>query len=308
MTDLETDFVLADARVDGTLHVVARGLEFAPPAGAIGANGNAGADPTDPLAAAAAPAALDLAAALLEDTAGVIELELPFAGSASSARAAAAAALNARLAALSETPFDALATLMAGEPGTAGSVPFQPGDTALNDRAQAAIRQLVTVLTERPRLVLRVHGGFDATADRNALARQQIQLHVQLATAIAASQQARAVDFSSSRAQDVLDEFARERLPAATVADLQAQFECEGAMIPLCRRAYYELVFDALVDSEAIAATTLTRLARFRALSITDALGAAGIASERLEVIMPGELADSPFGVGLKVELAAAAP
>jgi len=65
-------------------------------------------------------------------------------------------------------------------------------------------------------------------------------------------------------------------------------------------------IFDALVDNEEIAPTTLNRLARFRAQSIADALTGAGIAAERIEVVAPGNVVDNPFGVGLKVELAAA--
>jgi hypothetical protein len=292
--DLETEYALTGERVDGTLTLLTRGLEFA-------ADETAAPDPPG----TAAESSLELAAALLEDSDRVVRIELPFAGYALTAREAAAGALRARLAAITETPFDALAPLIAGEAGSAGSVPFQPGDPALSDRALTTIGQLVTALNERPRLGLRVHGGYDAQADRDALARQQIQLHVQLATA-GTEGEARTVDYGSARAQDVLDEFAGERLAPEYVAELKSQFACEGAMIPLCRRAYYELIFDALVANEDIAATTLNRLGRFRAASVADALAAQGVARERIEVVTDGGVVASPFGVGLRVELTAA--
>jgi outer membrane protein OmpA-like peptidoglycan-associated protein len=277
-------------RVSGELKLVARDLTFAP-------------------GAAAADTSLEFAAALLENAEGVIDVDLPFATNARSVRNAVTDALAARIAALAATPFDALEPLADGANETASAVPFSPGDASLSDRALATIAQLAEALSSRPRLGLRVNGAYDADADRTALGRQQIQLHVLLATA-GPTTNARAVpvDFSSPRAQDVLDEFAGERLSADRLGEIAALFDCsEGALSSLCQQAYYAAVFDALVDNEEIADSALTRLARFRALSIANALADAGIDSERVEVAVGGRSIDSPFGIGLPVELTVAA-
>ena len=301
--DIEIEYELAGDEVAGTLGLVARELEFA--AGNAGAAGA----PGDPAAAddpeAADGPSLELAVALLENTERVVEMELPFAAHALAARDAAALALQARLATVTATPFDALGPLLA-DTGTASAIPFQPGDAALNDRALASIGQLVRALEARPRLGLRVHGGHDPVADRRALARQQIELHVQLATA-SPTAEPQPVDVDSARARDVLDEFAGERLPAGTVAELQERFDCEGNLVPLCRRTYYALILDALIENEEITPTMLNRLGRFRAQSVADALRQQGIASERIEIATGSAALDSPFGVGLPVELMAAA-
>jgi hypothetical protein len=287
--DIAIDYAVADERVDGELSLVMRAIEFAAPPANVGA-------------ARVRGPALELAAALLEDTDRVVTIELPFAGYDLPARDAAAATLRARLAAVTATPFEALGPQLLGDAGAAGSVPFQPGDAALNDRARAAIDALAGALAARPRLGLRVRGGFDAVADRNALARQQIRLHVQLATA-GSTTDPRPVDIDSARVQDVLDEFAGERLPGDRVAVLQERFECEGDLVPLCRRAYYGQILDALIANEEITPTVLGRLGRFRAQSVGDALREYGVADERIEVVPGGEAVDSPFGVGLAVEL-----
>lgn len=318
--DLGLDYSLNGNRIDGSLHLVAHALELAPrsagPALAadpdLPADAAPPADPDPPAGAArpAGPAAggaspsLELAAALLENRDGVIEIDLPFAATTGSVRAAASAALAARLDALTYSPFDALGALIEEAPEPANAVPFPPGDAALGEPALASIEALANALNARPRLGLRVHGGYDATLDRDALAAQQIELHVQLATA-GPSLQARPapVDFDSPRAQDVLDEFAGERLPAASLAELGARFACENAAAPACERAYYEQIFAALVANEQITSTALSRLGRFRAQSVVDAFRQRGIADQRLEIATGGDVVATPFGVGLPIEL-----
>lgn len=287
--EIAVDYSIVAERVDGTLELVARDLRFAPA-------------PTATTATRGRAPALELATALLEDADRVIAIELPFAGYALPARDAAAATLRARLASVTATPFEALGELVSGEAGTAGSVPFQPGDAALNDRARATIDELAGVLAARPRLALRVHGGFDAVADRDALARQQIRLHVQLATA-GSPNDPRPVDIESARVQDVLDEFAGERLPADRVALLRERFTCDGDFAALCRRAFYGQILDALIANEEITPTVLGRLGRFRAQSVAEALQQRGVAADRIEVVPGGEAVGSAFGVGLAIEL-----
>jgi hypothetical protein len=289
-TDLRVEYALTGNRVDGSLRIVTRGLAFS--------EQTAGQTPAD------GGPSLELAAALLENANGVIEMQLPFASNTGTVRAAAAAALEARIAAVTETPFDTLAPLI-GDEG-ADAMPFLPGDAALNDRALVAIGRLADALNARPRLGLKVYAGYDPRVDRDALAKQQIELHVQLATA-GPGESARPadVDLGSARVRDVLDEFAGERLPAERVAELRGRYECEGALASVCERVYYESIFDALVTNEEIAPTALNRLGRFRALSVIDALGERGIANERIELVTGGEVVDTPFGIGLPVELAA---
>jgi hypothetical protein len=288
--DVKLEYSRRDERVSGELALVARGLVFLPP--------GAGED-----------SSLDLAAALLENAEGITEIELPFAGTDRSVRYAAIDALSARIAALTATPFDALQAVTAGDDQTTASVvPFRPGEAALSDRALATIAQLAAALTARPRLGLRVLAAYDPEADRTALAEQQIQLHVLLATAgPTAEARPRPVDFASPRAQDVLDEFAGERLVAERTSEIARLFDCgDGELESLCRRAYYAAIFDALVANEEISDSALNRLARFRALSIVDALTTAGIDAARLETGTGTEPIDSPFGIGLPIELTVA--
>jgi hypothetical protein len=286
--DVGIDYSMLGDRVSGDFRLVARSLAFSPVDTQEGQS-------------------LDLAVALLENADGSIDVDLPFVGASRRVRSAVSDALSARIAALTATPFAALQS-GAGDTAVPGVVPFTPGEAALNDRALATIGQLAEALNARPRLGLRVLGGYDEQADRTALARQQIQLHVLLATAgPTINARPRPVDFASPRAQDVLDEFAGERLAAERVTEIERLFDCgDGDLALLCRRGYYAAIFDALVANEEIANPALNRLARFRALSIVDALTGVGIEPARLEVDTGFGTIDTPFGIGLQVELTVA--
>jgi hypothetical protein len=290
-TDFELEFVERGRRIDGVLRIVSRGLAFAEPDAAMPSTIDA--------------SRLDLAAALLEDPHGIIELELPFNTFVQprGIRSILSAALRTRVTAITAMPFFELGALVESGRDTLRAVPFEPGAAGLEAQAQITLDALAAALRERPRVALRVLGGFDALADRDALARQQIELHVQLASADPSPQaRPQPVDFASPRAQDVLDEFAGERLPAAQLAAIAARFDCSDTSDATCRTAYYAAVFDALVANETIANGTLSRLGRFRAQSVAEALVERGIAADRISV-GTGAPMTIAGAVGLPVEV-----
>lgn len=254
-------------RLDGVLGIAATGLTL-------------GAGDSDlPLA---------LALALLEDERGQVDLSVPVSadlGAAQSAPAAIADALRAEIEALADAPFAALERLV-DRAGPLGSVHFQAGSATPTAGAAAGLDALADALQQRPALALLVPGRFDPELDRNALATQQIELHVSLATAESAFRERPApIDFASPRVWDVIEEFATERLAAGTLASIAARFDVEvrGADRPAARAPYYRALFDALVANERIADSTLERLGRFRAQSIAGTLATLGVNSERVE-------------------------
>jgi outer membrane protein OmpA-like peptidoglycan-associated protein len=255
------------------LRIATRGLGFAAPVEEAGSQRDA--------------LPLELAAALIEDEQNRIDVEAPFVASSSTRGigGAVADALRGRVIELSADPFAVIGDLVARDGDSLRTVRFEAGDAGLGATARETIDGLAEAMRRRPRLGLQVLGGFDAAIDRDALARQQIELHVLLATA-GPTLEARPepVDFASARAQDVLDEFAGERLTADRMAEISARFRCSGTIDALCRTAYYAAVFDALVGNEPIANATLNRLGRFRAQSVANALVEFGIPAERVEV------------------------
>lgn len=280
-------------RIDGNLRVITRDLSLS------------AVDPE--LASAYNRPSLDLAAALLEDAQGVIQIEVPFTTNEGSVEDAAVNALNAQLSSLIVAPFAELGAIVGRDADELRIVPFDAGIAALGADALGTINALAEALRERPRLGVRLPLGFDPVMDRDALARQQIELHVLLATAGPSGQpRPESVDFTSPRAHDVLNEFANERLTPAQLASIARPFECTADVA--CNSAYYAAMFDALVANEPISDAALNRLGRFRAQSITDALTERGMEPERIDPATDAAVAGGPFRPVVPIEVRVSRP
>lgn len=228
---------------------------------------------------------IDLAIALTEDPTGRIAVRFPVNGEAAAGKLSAVFgdAFRDFVLELTDSPLNTLSEVVA-RPRPLDAVSFVPGTTEMSADSEATLAALSEALGRRPALRLAVAGTYDADADRAALAEEQVRLHVRLATAGTATlSETRALEFSNPRTKDVLDEFAATRLDSSTLAQISARFPAisgdNGEL--LHGEDYYEAVFDALVDNEAVSETALRSLARFRARSIIDELRGRGVASER---------------------------
>src|SRR5690606_13199546 len=196
-----------------------------------------------------------------------------------------AAGVVARLRAVAGSPFDALGAAAGVEAAALAAVAFPAGGAEPSE--PDTLDALAEALLARPRIGLRVPGVAHRVLDRDALAAQQLELHVTLATAgptLVARPQP--VDFTSPRHRDVLDEFAGERLgdeQRETIASYFARTP-DGRIAESDRTAYYRALFDALVENEAIPSNGIERLGRYRARAIADTLTARGISETRIEI------------------------
>jgi hypothetical protein len=274
----EVRYRIRDNRLEGSLRVASSGLDVGRAVTVVPAPN--------------APLPLALAVALLEDPAGRLELSVPLAAQLQDAAAYVPAVVGGALAAaVSRTaaePFDALGRVVGTAAPMLASVPFDAGSAEITASAAMRLSRLAAALAQRPKLALTVGGGFDRKIDRDALAAQQIRLHVALATAGATEfspaqfGKPPPIDFASPRAQDVLDEFAGERLDAEQVQTIASLFPGSAAAEPAARENYYRALFDALVAQEPITDAALTRLGHYRAQSIVDTLQRLDVDAARL--------------------------
>jgi len=223
---------------------------------------------------------IELAMALLEDATGRIAFSLPMPDVQNSLKnplPASASAFEDFVAGLTAVPFEYLAALGGRPDLELARLDFPAGSTEVAADARAKLAVLGRALELRPTLHLIVHGGYNRTADRAALARRQVQLHVNLAASARPSVDASAdpIEFGDSTVQSVLDEFAAERLPGPRRTAIEARHSARSAR-------YYRAVFEALVDNEDVTQQALERLARYRARTIADALEEAGIGAARV--------------------------
>jgi uncharacterized protein involved in outer membrane biogenesis len=116
---------------------------------------------------------LDLAIALLEDSDGVIDLDLPVSGSLddpqfSYGKIVWKAIVNV-LTKLVTAPFRALGNLLGANSEKFEAVGFDPGSSALLPPEQEKLKTLSEALAKRPALTLTLVPGYDPEADRHAL-------------------------------------------------------------------------------------------------------------------------------------------
>jgi hypothetical protein len=241
--------------------------------------------------AAKLSAPIELGLALLEDRGRTIKVELPIEVAADSGPPVATVVtdeLGRHLARLGAAPHSTLGALVGRDADGLRAVGFLPAEPVPTPAGAETLVALAEALALRPRVGVVIRGGFDPLADRRALATRQVELHVLLATA-GSTHRARPqpVDFASPRAQDILDEFARERLPPEEVATLASLFDLRGNAGPAssARLEYYRAIFDALVAHESIPESALLRLGRFRAQAIRNMLAERGVEPHRIAVL-----------------------
>ena len=205
------------------------------------------------------------------------------------------------MAELTVAPFDVLADLAGWQQGPLDQLTFETGSAEISPDADAQLLALAGALRQRPLLGLSIRPGYDAAADRRALANRQLRLHITLATSARppGGSELAPLDVGDARVRDILDEFASTRLRSAQRQGIDARF-------PNKDDRYYEAVFEELVKNEDVSEPALQRLARYRARAVADALSRHGIDPSRLQVAGEPELTGAtgemlPLSMSLRV-------
>ena len=206
--------------------------------------------------------------------------------------------LAAHIGNLAARPFGVLAEI-AGEPDAKlDGISFVPGSAEMAPAAMDTVALLANALTMRPQLDLRVRPAYDGSTDRDAIAAQQIRLHIALAASASAGERGDAAepDLADPRVLDILDEFAGARL-----SETQRQRIARRAGDDTTR---YRDIYLALVANERVSETVLRRLARFRARSVIDAFERKGVDRNRFRIAdaIDATAADSGM-VSLKLDV-----
>jgi len=120
---------------------------------------------------------LDLAIALLKDSDGVIDLDLPVSGNVGEPDFAFGQvirqALNNALASVVQAPFRFLASLVGADSEDLGRIDFPEGSSNLTPPQRERVAKLREALNERPSLVLELAGPFNPSIDGPQLQREK---------------------------------------------------------------------------------------------------------------------------------------
>ncbi len=224
---------------------------------------------------------LELALALVTDQAGRGGLSVQYSLSESQTQTVAGVfidSLAAHLDELAARPFVVLAELAGDDDAVLDEITFLSGSAETAPAATDTLTLLALALELRPRLGIRVRPAYDPAADRDAIAAQQVRLHIALATSAGRRDRDEPTgpNFNDPRVRDVIDEFAGTRLSEAQRRAIARDASDETTT--------YRDTYLALVANERVSETVLRRLARFRARSVIDALEREGIDRKRFRI------------------------
>lgn len=251
---------------------------------------------------------LNLAIALLEDSNGVIQLDLPVSGNLddpqfSYGRIIWKAVVNV-LTKVVTAPFRALANLLGIEATQMEALKFPFGQAALPPPEQEKLLHLAQALAKRPALTLTVTPGWQSSGDAQALRR--LQLRQQVASAIG-------LHFTPGTDPGPLDPSDR-RTQNALAARYEKQFPALGGIKALRSETHaahewqlYETVIQRLRDAIPVNQTQLQQLAQQRGDAIRTQLEQVDkVDAARIHIAAPqandhdSEMADSKIELGAR--------
>ena len=165
----------------------------------------------------AADLPLDLAIALLEDSDGLIDLDLPIQGSLddpqfSYGKIVWKAFVNV-LGKIVTAPFRLLGKLFGGDSDKLGSITFFPGSADISPEQQEKLNSLAKALEKRPALMLTISPTYDAQADKVALQEQYTRFEIlkEMEVDIKAGERPGPIDIANVKAQISIDNLLKDR-------------------------------------------------------------------------------------------------
>ena len=272
---------------------------------------------------------LDLAIAILQDSAGRIDLGLPVAGSLDDPSFSYGAiiwkAITNVLTKIATAPFRALGGLFGGSGEKTENIVFDAGAPQLTPPEREKVVRLAEALGKRPGLLLAV-GGIHADADRVALQEVQLRRTVLAQSGQRVSEKGDPGPLSTQqpKIREALEALYKERFGASELAALKEGFRganpgqleesmtgkvlsrmtgllrekktpSESEVAQLKGADFYSVLFEHLRAKEVVADTRLQALAQSRGEGVVEILKSAGAATERVQLLAP-EKGDSSNG------------
>lgn len=231
----------------------------------------------------AADLPLDLAIAILEDSDGVIDLDLPISGSLDDPQFSYGSivwkAIKNVLTKIVTAPFRALGKLFGGSGENLDAIMFDAGQYTLAPPEQEKIQSVSQALSKRLSLAITINPSYDPNLDKRAL--QELILRRQVADnmglALAPDQPPGPIDLTNPKVQKAIDSLHDDLTNKGLLKRLKEKFETPEA-------GHYEAAQEKLTQSIAVKETDLTQLAQQRGEAIRDALTSVGIDPQRVRI------------------------
>ncbi len=267
---------------------------------------------------------LDLAIALLRDSNGVIDMDLPITGSLEDPEFRYGPlvwkALVNLLTKIVTAPFKALGGLLGGEEEELDAIIFEAGRHEVPPPEQEKLVKLLDALSKRPNLKLIVTGRYNSDSDGEAIKRIKVRRAVAEATGVhlAPGEDPGPVDFSNPQSLEKLAEILVERYGQEAYEALKPEKEPEDEKIKSKQvkknadttqvsenpAKLAKQLFADLVKREQVERSTLKQLADNRAQAIVRMMttGTEGLPTERLMVKPSEGTTDESISVALDLD------
>ncbi len=259
---------------------------------------------------------LDLAIALLQDSNGVIDIDLPISGSLddpqfSYGKIVWKAIVNV-LTKLVTAPFRAIGSMLGISSEKLEAIEFDPGSSALLPPEQEKLKAVSEAMAKRPALTLTLQPAFDPGADRRAL--QEQAMRRQAAAVAGARLEPKElpgpVDVNNYKVQTWLEDSYAKQAGKDDYQKLRASYRSKDAGVgaqllesQLVERlgrqfktrdegpasAFHAELLERLTQRTKIEDAELVKLAQARGVSMREALLKQGLDAGRLSVDAPGE-------------------
>jgi hypothetical protein len=247
---------------------------------------------------------LDLAVALLKEPDGRINLAVPVRGDLNNPQFDYGTLIRDAIAnvlrRIVTAPFRFIAGVFGGRSGEdLQNVTFEPGSARLIASEREQLEKVVQALKGRQQLKLVVHGAYDPQRDARALRDTLVrrELVQALGTKLGEREDPGPLAFDDPDTQRALEKMMTARAGAEAVDRFAAEYAKKSGkevqrvnpVLAVFRRgrgdrAFYEALFERLVDTQTLADTVLADLAARRARSIADFVLKAGVDAERVSV------------------------
>jgi hypothetical protein len=256
---------------------------------------------------------LDLAIALLEDSDGVIDLDLPIAGSLddpqfSYGKIVWKAILNV-FEKIVTSPFRLLGNLLGVSSDKLEAISFDPGSTALLPEEQEKLKSVADGMAKRSSLTLSIVPAFDAVADKAALQELVTRRDVlnDMGIKLKEGEQPGPLDLNNVKVQSSIENMLKERKgEGRNLKALESLKDYFKKSKPEDVPKYVDMLQQLRLTANVTDAD-LTSLAKSRAISAQDyLLKNAGLAPEKLMIAEPVKVVGDGKTVNLKMNLGVA--
>jgi hypothetical protein len=265
---------------------------------------------------------LELAIAILKDSDGRIDLELPISGSIDDPQFSYGAivwkAITNVLTRIVTAPFRALGALFGGGEDKLDAIEFDPGSARLLPPEREKLGRIAKALEKRPQLKLQVTGQYHTEADGAALRATALRAEIARRSGqkVAAGESPGPYDLQDRATRSTLRALFAERTSEAELDRLKAEAEKQAGVAPkegekpasvgLLQRAmnlarsepqvanpepFYRDLIARLADRQPLDKDALAELGRRRGAEIAQALQGTGVDAARLAPQAPEGLA-----------------